>query len=113
MAKIKVKQADKMANGLVILIFGFLFLLIQLRIIDHWLWLTYLKQPPTFFLVAGVVSVWLKREKALGYILTGIGAIGYSDIFLNWTSNYTSDTQYTFPVIVMIAGILLIVFAKR
>lgn len=113
MAKIKGKQADKMANGLVILIFGFLFLLIQLRIIDHWLWLTYLKQPPTFFLVAGVVSVWLKREKALGYILTGIGAIGYSDIFLNWTSNYTSYTQYTFPVIVMTAGILLIVFAKR
>ena len=113
MAKIKVKQADKMANGLVILIFGFLFLLIQLRIIDHWLWLTYLKQPPTFFLVAGVISVWLKREKALGYILTGIGAIGYSDIFLNWTSNYTSYTQYTFPVIVMTAGILLIVFAKR
>ena len=113
MAKIKVKQADKMANGLVILIFGFLFLLIQLRIIDHWLWLTYLKQPPTFFLVAGVVSVWLKREKALGYILTGIGAIGYSDIFLNWTSNYTSYTQYTFPVIVMTAGILLIVSAKR
>ncbi len=113
MAKIKVKQADKMANGLVILIFGFLFLLIQLRIIDHWLWLTYLKQPPTFFLVAGVVSVWLKREKALGYILTGIGAIGYSDIFLNWTSNYTPYTQYTFPVIVMTAGILLIVSAKR
>lgn len=113
MAKIKVKQADKMANGLVILIFGFLFLLIQLRIIDHWLWLTYLKQPPTFFLVAGVISVWLKREKALGYILTGIGAIGYSDIFLNWTSNYTPYTQYTFPVIVMTAGILLIVFAKR
>ena len=113
MAKIKVKQADKIANGLVILIFGFLFLLIQLRIIDHWLWLTYLKQPPTFFLVAGVVSVWLKREKALGYILTGIGAIGYSDIFLNWTSNYTPYTQYTFPVIVMTAGILLIVSAKR
>ena len=113
MAKIKVKQADKMANGLVILIFGFLFLLIQLRIIDHWLWLTYLKQPPTFFLVAGVVSVWLKREKALGYILTGIGAIGYSNIFLNWTSNYTPYTQYTFPVIVMTAGILLIVSAKR
>lgn len=113
MAKIKVKQADKMANGLVILIFGFLFLLIQLRIIDHWLWLTYLKQPPTFFLVAGVISVWLKREKALGYILTGIGAIGYSDIFLNWTSNYTPYTQYTFPVIVMTAGILLIVSAKR
>ncbi len=113
MAKIKVKQADKMANGLVILIFGFLFLLIQLRIIDHWLWLTYLKQPPTFFLVAGVISVWLKREKALGYILTGIGVIGYSDIFLNWTSNYTPYTQYTFPVIVMIAGILLIVSAKR
>ena len=113
MAKIKGKQADKMANGLVILIFGFLFLLIQLRIIDHWLWLTYLKQPPTFFLVAGVISVWLKREKALGYILTGIGAIGYSDIFLNWTSNYTPYTQYTFPVIVMTAGILLIVSAKR
>ena len=113
MAKLRAKQADKMANGLILLIFGFLFLLIQLRIIDHWLWLTYLKQPPTFFLIAGGVSLWLKREKAFGYILTGIGVIGYSDILLNWTSNYTQYAQYTFPITVMIAGILLIVFAKR
>lgn len=113
MAKLRAKQADKMANGLILLIFGFLFLLIRLRIINHWFWLTYLKQPPTFFLVAGGVSLWLKREKAFGYILTGIGVIGYSDILLNWTSNYTQYAQYTFPITVMIAGILLIVFAKR
>ena len=113
MAKLRAKQADKMANGLILLIFGFLFLLIQLRIIDHWFWLTYLKQPPTFFVVAGVISLWLKREKAFGYILTGIGVIGYSDILFNWTNNYTQYAQYTFPITVMIAGILLIVFAKR
>ena len=113
MARLRGKQADKMANGLILLIFGFLFLLIQLRIIDHWFWLTYLKQPPTFFLVAGIISLWLKREKAFGYILTGIGVIGYSDILFNWATKYTQFAQYTFPITVMIAGVLLIIFAKR
>lgn len=113
MTKLRGKQADKMAHGLILLTFGFLFLLIQLRIIDHWLWLTYIKQPPTFFIVAGVISLWLKREKAFGYILTGIGIIGYSDILFNWTTNYTQYAQYTFPAIVIVSGILLIAFAKR
>ena len=113
MAKLRAKQADKMANGLILLIVGFLLLLIQLRIIDHWLWLTYIKQPPTFFFVAGVVSLWLKREKALGYILTTIGVIGYSDILFNWTSDYTQLAQYLFPMVVMISGVTLMLFAKR
>lgn len=113
MAKLRAKQADKMANGLILLIFGFLLLLIQLRIIDHWLWLTYVKQPPTFFVVAGVVSLWLKREKALGYILTGIGLIGYSDILFNWSTNYTQYAQYLFPMVVMVAGVVFMFFAKR
>lgn len=113
MAKLRAKQADKMANGLILLIFGFLILLIQLRVINHWLWLTYIKQPPTFFVVAGVVSLWLKREKALGYILTAIGVIGYSDILFNWTNNYTQFAQYLFPMVVMISGVTLMLFAKR
>ena len=113
MAKLRAKQADKLANGLILLIFGFLFLLIQLRIIDHWLWLTYVKQPPTFFVVAGVVSLWLKREKTLGYILTGIGIIGYSDIFFDWTTDYTQYAQYLFPMLVMLSGVGLMFFAKR
>ena len=113
MAKLRIKQADKMANGLILLIFGFLILLIQSRIINHWLWLTYIKQPPTFFIVAGVVSLWLKREKALGYILTAIGVIGYSNILFNWTNNYTQFAQYLFPMVVMISGVTLMFFAKR
>ena len=113
MAKLRTKQADKMANGLILLIFGFFFFFIQSRIINHWLWLTYIKQPPTFFIVAGVVSLWLKREKALGYILTAIGVIGYSNILFNWTNNYTQFAQYLFPMIVMISGVTLMFFAKR
>ena len=110
MVKLRAKQANKMANGLILLIFGFLLLLIQLRIIDHWFWLTYVKQPPTFFFVAGVISLWLKREKAFGYILTTVGVIGYLDILFKWTAAYT---QFTFPITVMMTGIGLILFAKR
>ena len=59
MSKLRGKQADKMANGVTLLLFGFLFLLIQLRISDHWIWLTYIKNPATYFLIAGVVFLWL------------------------------------------------------
>lgn len=110
MVKLRANQANRMANGLILLIFGFLLLLIQLRITNHWIWLTYVKQPPTFFFVAGIVSLWLKHEKAFGYILTGIGVIGYLDILFRWSAGFT---EYTFPIIVMMSGIGLIVFARR
>lgn len=110
MAKLRGKQANKMANGLILLIFGFLLLLIQLRIIDHWFWLSYVQTPASFFFVAGVVSLWLKREKAFGYILTIIGVIGYIDIASKWSS---SITVRTFPLVVMVTGATLMFFAKQ
>ena len=110
MAKLRGKRADKMANGLILLVFGFLLLLIQLHITNHWFWMTYIKNPATFFFVAGAISLWLKREKALGYILTGIGLIGYADIIFKWSNNLT---LHAFPLVVMAAGITMMFFAKR
>lgn len=109
MVRLRGKQADKMANGLILLLFGFLFLLIQLRITEHWFWLTYIKDPATYFFIAGTISLWLKREKSFGYILTGIGVIGYSDIAFKWSDNLT---LYAFAIVVMVAGITLMFFAK-
>ena len=109
MAKLRGKRADKMANGLILLIVGFLLLLIQLRITNHWFWMTYVKTPPTFFFIAGTISLWLKREKYFGYILTIIGVIGYADIAFKWSNNLT---LHGFPLVVIIAGITLIFFTK-
>ena len=109
MVKLRAKQADRLANGLILLIIGFLFLLIQLRITEHWFWLTYIKTPATFFFIAGAISLWLKREKFFGYILTGIGIIGYTNIAFEWSKEFT---LYTFPIVIMISGIGLIFFAR-
>ena len=109
MVKLRAKQADKMANGLILLIFGFLFLLVQLRITDHWFWKSYINTPATFFFIVGAISLWLKREKSFGYILTGIGVIGYSNIAFRWADGLT---LYAFPIMVMLAGITLMFFAK-
>lgn len=109
MAKLRGKRADKMANGLILLIFGFLLLLIQLQIIDHWFWLTYVKTPATFFFLAGTILLWLKSEKTFGYILTGIGVIGYTDIVYKWSNDLA---LHAFPIVVMVAGITLMFFAK-
>lgn len=113
MSKLRGKQADKMANGLILLVFGFILLLIHLRITDHWLWLTYINNPATYFLLAGVISLWLKREKTMGYILTSIGVIGYSDIYFNYTSQLSPYAQHAFPATVMLVGGGLMYFAKR
>ncbi|MGV8962421.1 MAG: hypothetical protein ACOH2V_03460 [Candidatus Saccharimonadaceae bacterium] len=113
MSKLKGNQADKMANGLTLLIFGFLLLLIQLRVTNHWFWMTYIRTPATYFLIAGVVSLWLKRDKSLGYILTGIGVMGYADIYFNYTSQLTQFAQHAFPMTVMLVGGALVYFAKR
>ena len=110
MVKLRGKRADKMGNGLILLTFGFLLLLIQLHITTHWFWLTYIKTPVTFFFVAGTISLWLKHEKVLGYILTGIGLIGYADIIFKWSNNLT---LHAFPLVVMAAGITMMFFARR
>ncbi|NLA62701.1 MAG: hypothetical protein GX857_05685 [Bacteroidales bacterium] len=110
MAKLRGKRADKMGNGLILLVFGFLLLLIQLRITNHWFWMSYVKTPATFFFLAGTISLWLKHEKALGYILSGIGLIGYADIIFKWSNNLT---LHAFPLVVMAAGITMMFFAKR
>ena len=110
MSKLRGTQADKMANGITLLLFGFLFLLIQLRISSHWIWVTYVKDPATYFLIAGIVFLWLKREKTLGYILTGVGFLGYCDITFGWSK---SHTQFAFPILVMLSGIGLLFFAKK
>ncbi len=110
MAKLRGKRADKMGNGLILLVFGFLLLLIQLRITNHWFWMSYVKTPATFFFVAGTISLWLKHERAFGYILTGIGLIGYADIIFKWSNNLT---LHAFPLVVMAAGVTMMFFAKR
>ena len=110
MAKLRGKRADKMANGLILLVFGFLLLLIQLHITNHWFWMTYINTPATFFFLAGIISLWLKSEKSLGYILFTIGLIGYTDIYFKWSNNLT---LHAFPLIVMTAGITMIFFSKR
>ena len=110
MAKLRGKRADKMGNGLILLVFGFLLLLIQLRITNHWFWMSYVKTPATFFFLAGTISLWLKHEKALGYILTGIGLVGYADIIFKWSNNLT---LHAFPLVVMAAGITMMYFSKR
>lgn len=109
MAKLHGKQADKMANGLILLTFGFLLLLIQLRIINHWFWLTYINTPATFFLIAGGISLWLKQERSFGYILTAIGVAGYADIVLKWSNKLP---LHGFPLLVMIVGVTMMFFAK-
>lgn len=110
MAKLRGKRADKMGNGLILLTFGFLLLLIKLQITNHWFWMTYVNTPAIFFLLAGVISLWLKREKSLGYILLAIGLIGYTDIYFKWSNNLT---LHAFPLIVMAAGITMMFFSKR
>ena len=113
MSKLRGKQADKMANGLTILVFGFLLLLIHLRITDHWFWVTYINNPATYFLFAGLISLWLKQQKAMGYILTGIGVMGYSDIYFNYSSQLSPFAQHAFPAAVMVVGGAMMFFAKR
>lgn len=109
MSKLRGKQADRVANGLILLVFGFLLLLIQLRVTNHWLWMIYINTPSTFFLIAGSISLWLKREKFFGYMLTAIGAIGYSNIAFGW---WNAMTPYFLPIVVMMAGVTVLLFAK-
>lgn len=101
------KRADRTANGMVLVLFAFLLLLKQLHIFNNWFWMQYVNQPATYFLLAGLTFIWIKRQKHLGYVLTAIAIIGYSNIMFGWAN---AITPHAFPIAILIIGVLIIFF---
>lgn len=104
------RQSDRLAWGISLLIIGILYLIDKTGIIANVPYVNLLTNGGTYFLVAGIVFLIYKKEKAFGIILTAIGLVIHSDLFFGWMKNYSN---LIVPFALIVAGLLLIIFGKK
>lgn len=106
------KKSDKLAWGITLLIFGGLILLDKTGIMDYLpnIISSFLKNPGTYFLSAGIVFLMYKREKLMGVVLSAIGVIFHSDLFFGWMKSYQN---LMVPIALLVIGIILILSNKK
>lgn len=106
----KKNTGDRLAYGLTIMIFGILFLLDKIGILDKIPYASNLVNIGTLCLIAGIVFLCTKVEKKIGIILTIVGVIINSDFFFGWMRSYSN---LIVPVILIIAGLIMILSTKK
>lgn len=101
---------NKLAFGLILMLFGLIFLLDKTQILDlipNGHEVTNLR---VLILIAGVVLLIAKREKTWGLILTALGVILNADFFFGW---FASLSSLLTPLILIVLGIILVFKSKK
>lgn len=102
--------SDKFSYGIVILIFGLLFLLQKLGVLAQIPYGNYAISFTSLFLVAGVVFLITQPKKVLGYIFIGIAALLNAGFFFSQISQYSN---LLVPAGLIIAGAAMILSSKK
>lgn len=104
------KASDRFSYGITILIFGLLFLLDKLDILNKISFGYKLVSVGSFFLIAGIVFLFTQPKKVLGWVFLGIGILLNADTFFGWMSSYSN---LVVPILLIIAGAAMILTAKK
>lgn len=103
-------NSDKLSYGIILLIFGVLFLLDKLGVFDTLTFGKQLLSIDSFFLIAGIVFVITQTKKVLGWVFLIIGLLLNADFLFNWASTYS---RYIIPTLLIVAGISLITARRK
>ncbi len=104
------KSDDRLSYGIIILIFGVIFLLDKLGFLDSIPYGDNIMSVGVFALIAGVVFIATQPKKVLGWVLLGVGALLNANLFFGWMSNYSN---LIIPIGLIIAGVALVLTAKK
>lgn len=104
------KSNDRLSYGITILIFGVLFMLDKLHILDKIPYANKLISIGIFFLIAGAVFLFTQPKKMLGWIFLVIGLLLNADIFFGWMNNYSN---LIVPLGLIIAGVAMVLTSKK
>jgi len=104
------KSNDRLSYGITILIFGVLFLLDKLHVLDKIPYGDKLVSVGIFFLIAGIVFLITQPKKVLGWIFLGVGVLLNADVFFGWMSSYSN---LIVPIGLIIAGVAMVLTAKK
>lgn len=101
---------DRLSYGLTILIFGLVFLLDKIGILDKIPYGGNLLTIGIFFLIAGIVFLVTQPKKVLGWIFLGIGVLTNADLFFGWMNNYS---KFIVPIGLVIAGLAMVLTSTK
>lgn len=104
------KQSDKLAWGIILIVFGILISLNRIGIQADNAVLAFINSPGTYSLLAGIIFLIFKREKTLGIVFTVVGLIIHSDLFFGWMHSYRS---YFVPIVLVVIGVIMVLNARR
>lgn len=103
-------NSDRLSYGIILLIFGVLFLLDKIGVFNTLTFGKQLLSIGSFFLIAGIVFVITQTKKVLGWVFLVIGLLLNADFLFNWMSSYS---RYIIPILLIVAGFFLITGKKR
>ncbi len=105
------KSGDKLAYGLSLIFFGFLFLLNILGLFRSLHIEQYVMDWRNYFIYVGTIFLCAKKEKTLGFILLLIGIIlRFNYLIDNYLPTYS---VYFWPVMMIIIGTILLILVLR
>ena len=105
-----VKQSDKTAWGVTLLVFGVIILLEKLGVSQFMPFFNFLTSTGSYFLIAGVIFLIFKKEKTLGLVLTIVGVIIHSDFFFGWLKAYRA---MMLPLALIAIGLVLVLSTRN
>ncbi|OJU53781.1 MAG: hypothetical protein BGN96_17115 [Bacteroidales bacterium 45-6] len=101
---------NKLAFGLILMIFGLIFLVDKTGLLDKIPNGEAITNFRVLILIAGGIFLFAKREKTWGIILTGLGVILNADFFFGW---FASLSAITVPVMLIILGVILVFRSQK
>lgn len=101
---------DKLSYGLVLLIFGVLFLLDKIGILAQ-IPINYnFLSVSAFFLIAGIVFIITQPRRPLSWVFMIIGIFLNSNLFFGWLNAYS---KYYIPLALIIVGLFMVFSSKK
>lgn len=101
---------DKLSFGIIILIFGLLYLFDKLGVLSQLPFKYDFISVSSAFLIGGIVFVCTQPKRVLSWILLGVGLFLNANHLFSWLGEYS---KFTVPVVAIIAGLALILSYRK
>ncbi|MGC3979083.1 MAG: DUF5668 domain-containing protein [Paludibacteraceae bacterium] len=106
---LKMEKDNRLSWGISLLVFGILFLINQLHILPENI-ANLVFDFKNYPVILGVIFLLFHKNKSIGIVLLVVGLLFRLQNIIHWTRNIS---EYAWPLLLIIAGIILIFGVKK